>query len=79
MLCFLLILKYKVYLVNIDKIEERMNLTGNMVYAWRLSKLMSSALALCHFVGTAYFFLAFMEKYYLNDNNNWVDLKGFWD
>lgn len=56
-----------------------MNLTGNMVYAWRLSKLMSSALALCHFVGTAYFFLAFMEKYYLNDNNNWVDLKGFWD
>lgn len=33
-LCFLLILKYKVYLYNMDKIEERLNLTGNMVYFW---------------------------------------------
>lgn len=62
-----------------DKIEERLNLTGNYVYFWQLGKLFCSALAMCHFVGTAYFFLAFCESYYLDEPNTWVDKIDYWD
>ncbi|KRW99724.1 Cyclic nucleotide-binding protein [Pseudocohnilembus persalinus] len=69
----------RVYLYNLSKIEERMNLTGNMIYLWQLIKLMCTALALCHFVGTAYYFLAFCESYYLDYTDTWVDVIDFWD
>ncbi|KRX08144.1 hypothetical protein PPERSA_01689 [Pseudocohnilembus persalinus] len=59
-------------------IFDRMNLNGNMVYVWQLIKMVSTTLALCHFVGTAFFWIAVMEKFYL-DQYSWVEAQGFWD
>lgn len=62
-----------------DKIEERLNLSGTMVYVMQLLKFLCTALALCHFIGTAYFFLAFCERYYLDEKDTWVDKMDYWE
>lgn len=65
-------MKYKVFLMNVVKLEEKLNLSGNMVHIYELIKLLGNTLAMCHFVGTAYFFLAVCERDYLGETNTWI-------
>lgn len=47
--------------MNVDKLEEKMNLSGNTVHFYELVKLLGNTIALCHVVGTGYYFLARCE------------------
>lgn len=40
---------------------------------------MCTSLALCHFVGVSYYFVAFCENYYLGEINTWVDKLNLWN
>lgn len=65
-------MKYKVFLMNVVKLEEKLNLSGSMVHIYTLIKLMGNSLAMCHVVGTAYYFLAVCERDYLNETESWI-------
>lgn len=58
--------------MNVDKLEEKMNLSGNAVHFYELIKLLGNTIALCHVVGTGYYFLARCEYDYLKIENTWI-------
>lgn len=62
--------------MNIAKLEEKWSFSGNAQHFYELIKLMCKALAMCHIVGTAYFFLAICERDYLDYSDSWLQLKG---
>lgn len=76
---FPIFLKYKIEPLIFENIEEKLNLSGNMVHAWTLFVLCGKALFLCHYVATAYYLLAIIEKDYLEEKNSWLDLAGLAD
>lgn len=68
----LMITKYNIIIFNATRIEERLNLSGNMVHLWTLSKLGSKAIVICHIVATFYYLLGWYEMKYLNYKDSWI-------
>lgn len=70
----LMITKYNIIIFNATRIEERLNLSGNMVHLWTLSKLGSKAIVICHIVATFYYLLGWYEMKYLNYKDSWIQV-----
>ena len=58
-------MKLYVFYYNIGKIEEKLKLTGNMIYFWDMVTLFFNAIALCHTVATCHIALSKFEENYL--------------